>query len=717
MPVPDSRLPFVGRLDELMLLKRFYGHGWHRGAGFLLLYGRKGVGKTRLLQQFLQKEAVTDYFYWQAPPVDGVTQLREFSHALLHYDLAQTDPPSPDFTFFSWREALDYLAQIAQRSPVTKLFILEGFTELCHQSEGLSSYFQHAWDHRLKEIVNLRLIITGSHVSTMIREVLAYSAPLYFRANANLHLKPLPYTALLNIFPDRSVEERMAINAITGGVPAYLSYFAQTPDLPTAVERLCFAPDSPFLADMDTLFNERLEEPVLCRAILEALSDGPAAPESLSHRVGIPYDDLPHHLYFLRLLKLIEDNRSVHDSIASMRIRHTLAEPALYFYYQHLMPALNQPSPRETAAAAWASLNEALGQTPFRALCREWIWAAVIMQKIDILPQKVGAYWGTGKAAIADGTHYELYENNLLGERHIRYGGYGGIAYHHISDTYVALFSHFIACGVWEAVYILDGLLKNKSVLQPDTVHGDTQGQSEAVFGLAHLLGIKLMPRMRNWNKVSMYRPGRDVTFEHIDAWFSRYVNWQLIEDHWQDLMQVVLSIHIGKLLPSWLLQKLNTDSPKNKLYLAFRELGRVIRTMFLLEFVSDTQLRREVRAATTKIESYNDFSQWITFGGDGILKSRDPVENEKVIKYKDLIANAIMLQNVVDMTDVLHDMAQEGYAVTADVVATFSPYLREHIKRFGEYVIDLETIPPPLEPDKPFLTPEETGMKETVVQ
>jgi TnpA family transposase len=324
--------------------------------------------------------------------------------------------------------------------------------------------------------------------------------------------------------------------------------------------------------------------------------------------------------------------------------------------------------------------------------------------------------WGSGKAAIADGTHYELYENNLLGERHIRYGGYGGIAYHHISDTYVALFSHFIACGVWEAVYILDGLLKNKSVLQPDTVHGDTQGQSEAVFGLAHLLGIKLMPRMRNWNKVSMYRPDRDLTFEHIDGWFNRYVNWQLIEEHWQDLMQVVLSIHTGKLLPSWLLQKLNTDSPKNKLYLAFRELGRVIRTMFLLEFVSDTQLRREVRAATTKIESYHDFSQWITFGGDGILKSRDPVENEKIIKYKNLIANAIMLQNVVDMTNVLHDMAQEGYAVTTDVVATFSPYLREHIKRFGEYVIDLEAIPPPLEPDKSFLTPEETGVKETAV-
>lgn len=276
---------------------------------------------------------------------------------------------------------------------MTKLFIVEEFTELCHESMGLSSYFQHAWDHRLKEIANLRLIITGSHVSTMIREVLAYSAPLYFRANANLHLRPLPYTVLFDLFPDRSVEERMAIYAITGGMSTYLTYFAQTPDLPTAAEQLCFAADSPFLADMETIFDERLEEPALCQAIMMAMSDGAATPEALSHRLGISYDDLQQHLYFLRLLKLIEDNRSVHEPIASLRIRHILADPSLHFYYQHLKPVLNKPSPTETAVAACASLNESLGQAPFITLCREWVWAAAITKQLDTLPQKVGTYW------------------------------------------------------------------------------------------------------------------------------------------------------------------------------------------------------------------------------------------------------------------------------------------------------------------------------------
>jgi TnpA family transposase len=190
--------------------------------------------------------------------------------------------------------------------------------------------------------------------------------------------------------------------------------------------------------------------------------------------------------------------------------------------------------------------------------------------------------WGSGKAAIADGTHVELIENNLLGAHHVRYGKFGGIAYHHISDTYIALFSHFMACGVWEAVYILDGLLKNRSALQPDTLHADTHGQAEPVFGLASLLGIQLLPRMRTWNDVTLYRVDRETTYKHIDALLTQVVDWELIERHWHDMMQVVLSIQAGKVLPSMLLQKLGVYSRQSTLYRAFSELGRVERTRFL---------------------------------------------------------------------------------------------------------------------------------------
>jgi TnpA family transposase len=307
-------------------------------------------------------------------------------------------------------------------------------------------------------------------------------------------------------------------------------------------------------------------------------------------------------------------------------------------------------------------------------------------------------YWGGGRAAIADGTHVKLRENNLLGSRHVRYGGYGGIAYHHIADTYVALFTSFIPCGVWEAVHILDALIKNRSVVQPDVLHADTQGQSESVFGLCRLMGITLMPRMRGISNATFYRPDRATRYAHIDALFGAEIDWELITTHAWDMIQVVLSIQAGRVVPSMLLRRLGTANRRGLLYRAFRELGRVERTLFLLRFVSSAEVRQTIRAETTKIEAYNDFLDWVTFGGP-VVKSGDPVEQEKQLKYASLVANAVMLSNVADLTRVLSDMAGDGHPVTPELVTCTSPYMRRHILRFGKYALDMDSLPDTLDP------------------
>jgi TnpA family transposase len=177
---------------------------------------------------------------------------------------------------------------------------------------------------------------------------------------------------------------------------------------------------------------------------------------------------------------------------------------------------------------------------------------------------------------------------------------------------------------------------------------------------------------MRNWNDAVFYRPDRGTGYEHIDALFSEAIDWPLIEAHFLDMMQVVLSIQAGRVPPSMLLKRLGVKNKRNTLYRAFRELGRVQRTLFLLRYVSKPQLRRTIRAETTKIESFNDFLDWITFGGP-VIKSGDPVEQTKRVKYTSLVANAIMLQNVVDLTDVLNEMSAEGYPVTREYISRLS--------------------------------------------
>src|SRR5215471_11725524 len=160
-------------------------------------------------------------------------------------------------------------------------------------------------------------------------------------------------------------------------------------------------------------------------------------------------------------------------------------------------------------------------------------------------------FWGSGQRASADGTKWDIYEQNLLSEYHIRYGGWGGIGYYHVSDTYIAVFSSFIACGVWEAIYILDALLQNRSEIRPDTLHADTQGQSETVFGLAYLLAIQLMPRIRNWKHLTLYAPTERFVVDHIEhlrELFSDTVAWGLIRTHLPDMLRVAISISQGQI-------------------------------------------------------------------------------------------------------------------------------------------------------------------------
>jgi TnpA family transposase len=155
--------------------------------------------------------------------------------------------------------------------------------------------------------------------------------------------------------------------------------------------------------------------------------------------------------------------------------------------------------------------------------------------------------------------------------------------------------------AAFEAVYILDGLLKNENDIQPDVLHADTQGQSEPVFALAHLLGIELMPRIRNWKNLDLCRPDRNGRYDHVDSLFSGTVNWALIETHFSDMLRVVLSIRAGRISAFIILRRLGTYSRKNRLYQAFSELGRVLRTGFLLRYISDQQLRSPSRAPPTK--------------------------------------------------------------------------------------------------------------------
>jgi len=314
-------------------------------------------------------------------------------------------------------------------------------------------------------------------------------------------------------------------------------------------------------------------------------------------------------------------------------------------------------------------------------------------------------HWGTGDTASADGMKWDVHPESLKSSYHIRYGGYGGIGYYLVSDTYIALFSRFLACGAYEGHAILDFVAENRSLLQPSTVHSDTHGQSAPIFGLAHLLGIELMPRIRSWQDLHLFRPDVDARYEHIDGLFTGAIDWPQIEAHAPDMLRVVLSVRAGRLLPSAILRRLATYSRKNRLYFAFRELGRVIRTDFLLRYLGSVELRRAIGAATNKSELFNRYAQWVAFGSSGLATAATRDEQRKMVKYNHLVANLLIFHTAIGMTWALDEIAadEHGAAITPEALAGTSPYLNEHLNRFGSYELDLSKPPVPL----PFELPD----------
>jgi TnpA family transposase len=196
-----------------------------------------------------------------------------------------------------------------------------------------------------------------------------------------------------------------------------------------------------------------------------------------------------------------------------------------------------------------------------------------------------------------------------------------------------------------------------------------------------------------------LFRPAPDVSYKHIDELFTAQVDWDLIATLIPDMMRVAVSIRTGNILPSDILRRLNSSSRKNKLYFGFRELGRVVRTIFLLRYLSDAELRRTIQAATNKSERFNQFVQWVSFGGDSVIAENTRDEQRKFIKYNHLVANLLVFHNIVTLSKALNRLEADGLEASDQALAALTPYQTEHINRFGSYTVNFSRIPEPLPP------------------
>ena len=128
-----------------------------------------------------------------------------------------------------------------------------------------------------------------------------------------------------------------------------------------------------------------------------------------------------------------------------------------------------------------------------------------------------------------------------------------------------------------------------------------------------------------------------------------------------------------------------------------FRELGRVMRTIVLLRYISDPELRSTIHAATNKSEQFNNFAKWSFFGNEGIIAENLRHEQRKIVKYNHLVANMIILPNVQGMSKAIKQLQASGHQIDPAILAALAPYRTSHINRYGDYLLDLKRRIEPL--------------------
>ena len=204
---------FINRDQELAALERMFQSGT---AQFFILYGRRRVGKTELLLQFCKDKRNIYFLASQLKERDHLRQLTEIArHAI-------NDPLLQNLVFDDWESALIYFAQQAQEERL--VLVLDEFQYLCEDNAALPSLIQRFWDLHGKNS-NLFLILCGSQVSFMEREVLAERSPLYGRRTGQFRLMPLSYRDSGYFFSEYSAKEKLIAYGILGGIPAYLNRF------------------------------------------------------------------------------------------------------------------------------------------------------------------------------------------------------------------------------------------------------------------------------------------------------------------------------------------------------------------------------------------------------------------------------------------------------------------------------------------------------------
>jgi len=320
---------FVNRVEELSYLEKL---NQEKGARLQIVYGRRRIGKTELLKQFAKHKK---HLFFSSDLSAENEQLRQFSEKI--YQLTK-EPFLEAQSFNSWEALLRYVFDsLAKKIPV---IIIDEFPYLCMSSNALPSILQKVWDEKFKQ-ANILLVLCGSYVSFMEKEILGSKSPLFGRRTGQLVLQPMHFEHLEEFFPNYSKEKRVNAYAILGGTPAYLQRFSGKRNIEKNIRDVILNKNSFLYSEPRFLLMEELREPSVYFSILKAIAFGKTRLNEIVQETGISdRHKINKYLTVLRELRIIRREVPVTEEkpYKSRKGIYLLDDPYFRFWFRYVFP-------------------------------------------------------------------------------------------------------------------------------------------------------------------------------------------------------------------------------------------------------------------------------------------------------------------------------------------------------------------------------------------
>lgn len=375
---------FVGREQELADLNELYRQDRFQ---LFILYGRRRVGKTTLLSEFCKnKEAI----FYSAEQSNSKLNLEKFSSLVFQfYGESNLEP------FRSWENALIYIDN--RQKDRRLILVLDEFPYLAKKNRALLSEFQHLIDHRLQH-GRLFLILCGSYMGFMEKEVLGAKSPLFGRRTAQLHMKSFDYRTSLRFLEGFSNEDKLKLYGAFGGTALYLQQIQPEKDYEENIKDAFLRVTAYLYEEPLLLLRQEVQEPGIYSAIIEAIAGGYTKANEISTRIGEETAKCLKYIHTLCELGILYKETPFGEKESSRKTIYGISDFMFRFWYRYVFGnrTLIETGARE---AVWKmriepTINDYMGLV-FENVCRDYLMIQNTQGNLPILFTSIGRWWGT----------------------------------------------------------------------------------------------------------------------------------------------------------------------------------------------------------------------------------------------------------------------------------------------------------------------------------